>query len=340
MIFKTLLPALATAALAAFPPAAQDVLRQIRTSPPQAYSAELTVTRHGAAGTVSKRVRLDFSPPSSYRREILAADGSLERLIVSDGKTERFYDPSRKIIREGEAVDPLYKRLGPDEELERLEENYEASVASGADVAGRSTWLLELRPRAEGRARRRFWVDRKNGLVLRSENFRLDEALASVMRFDRLTLGKSGAAVNLAIPAPPGVRTIKRLEPDYLALEEARSISGMEARIPSWLPPGYAFESIDVIQRGRKAVLHSRFSDGVEVLSLFQCPPRMRLGFGGRLRRRVKVGSARGTAAWTEEGSVLGWSAGGQRFILVGPLSDETLRRVAASIPRAQDSAR
>jgi outer membrane lipoprotein-sorting protein len=332
MIVKALLLALSMTVRAASTPLARDVLRQSLVAPEEAYSAELTVTRHAAKGPVSKSVRLGFSPPSSYRREIRAADGTLERLIVSDGKIERSYDPSRKIVREGEVADPLYKRLGPDEELERLEENYETSLAFGPDVAGRPTWLLELRPRAEGRARRRLWVDRKNGLVVKSESYRLDETIASVMRFDRLTLGKSEAAVDLRIPAPAGVRMVKRLEPDYLALEEARSVSGMEARVPSWLPSGYAFESLDVIRRGRKAVLHSRFSDGVEVLSLFQCPPRLRLGFGGRARRRVKVGSARGTATWTEEGSVLSWSSGGERFVLVGPLPEETLQRVAASI--------
>lgn len=333
MISSVLLLGLSLAARVWALPSPQEALQGTAAGPGVAYSAELIVTRQTAKGSASKRVRLTFAPPSSFRREVLGRGGEVARLIVSDGKAERLYDPARKRLWEGEAAEPLYKRLGPDEELERLGENYDASLGTGPVVAGRPTWLLELRPRSDRHARRRLWVDREHALVLKSETYRPDGSLAAVMRFEKVSFGREVPASAFRLEVPKGVKTVRRAEPDYLALEEARGASGMEARVPAWLPPGYVFESLDVLPHGNKSVLHYRFSDGVDVLSLFQCPPRVRLGFGDHPRRRVKVGAGRGTASWSHEGSVLGWGSGGQRFILVGPLPQETLVKVAESVP-------
>ena len=111
---------------------------------------------------------------------------------------------------------------------------------------------------------------------------------------------------------------VKRAEPDYLALDEAKS-AGIEPHLPDWLPAGYVFESLDIIPKGRRNWVHYRFSDGLNVLSLFQCPPRSRLDFGGRQKPRVKLAHGRGYRTQAPEGNVLSWNSGGWRFVLVGP---------------------
>jgi hypothetical protein len=124
---------------------------------------------------------------------------------------------------------------------------------------------------------------------------------------------------------------VKRAEPDYLALDEAKA-AGIEPRLPAWLPSGYVFESLDVMAKGKHNVVHYRFSDGIEVISLFQCPPRVRLNPGTRLTHWVKLSVGRGYWTRTAEGSVLSWKSGDWRFVLVGSVSDETLKRMAESV--------
>jgi hypothetical protein len=84
--------------------------------------------------------------------------------------------------------------------------------------------------------------------------------------------------------------------------------------------------------RGTLKIIHYRFSDGINVLSLFQCPPKVRLDFGAKAAAAVRVGSEDGTLAWTQEGQALGWEQGRSRFLLVGPLSADALVRIGASI--------
>jgi negative regulator of sigma E activity len=174
-------------------------------------------------------------------------------------------------------------------------------------------------------------VDRRSFLLLRAEARRSDGTLGDAMRMTRLRLGAAQDQALFRFSPPAGSTVVARAEPDYLALDEAKA-AGFAPRLPTWLPSGYVFESLSIIPKGRRSVVHYRFSDGLSVLSLFQCPPRVRLDLGARLNRRVKLSSGRGYATRTAEGSVLSWNSGGWRFVLVGPASDETLRRVAESV--------
>ena len=316
-------------------PEAMEVLRQSLEPPKAAYSAELTLLRpEGEAGrSRSQRVRLIFSPPGLYRRELLGPSREVRQVIVEDGRSEWIYDQARRKVWQGEPADPLFKRFGPDEEFDRIGANYDISIATGAPVAGRATWLLELRGRSGAALARRFWVDRQSVIVLRGETFRQDGTWAGSAVCDRLQLGAAPDPELFHFSPPAGSTVVRRGAPDYLALDEAKAASGIEPRLPAWLPSGYVFESLDVIPKGRRNVVHYRFSDGVDALSLFQCPPRMRFDLGRAPRTRVRLSVGRGYRTESPEGNVLVWNSGGEHFILVGSVSHDVLRRVAESMP-------
>ncbi|MCX5794091.1 MAG: hypothetical protein NTY77_01175 [Elusimicrobia bacterium] len=318
---------------AAGPPEALTVLRQSLEPPHEPYTAELTVESReaGQGQAVSRRLAVRFSPPNLYRREILGPGSKTAQLIVEDGRTEWIYDPARRKVWQGEPADPLFKRFGPEDEFDLLSENYDVGIATGGPVAGRSTWLLTLRARSDGLPARRLWVDRKSSLLLRAEAFRPDGSPADAMSMTRLQIGEPRDLTLFRFSPPAGSTVVKRAEPDYLALDEAKA-AGFEPRLPAWLPSGYVFESLSVMAKGRRNVVHYRFSDGLSAISLFQCPPRVRLDLGARLSRRVKLSVGRGYRTRTAEGNVLSWNSGGWRFVLVGSASDETLKRMAESM--------
>ena len=323
-------PALARAPIV---PDALEVLRQGAEPPNEPYAAEFVVV--GQAGPegkpVSRRVSVRFSPPNLYRREIRDPAGEVAQIVVEDGRSEWIYDPARRRVWRGEPADPLFKRFGPDEEIDRLSDNYDVAIATGARAVGRPTWRLELRGRADGALSRRLWVDRKSSLVLRSESFLPDGTPSESVVCTRLRRGAASDPAWFRFSPPAGAAVVRRTEPDYLALDEAKA-SGTEPRLPAWLPSGYVFESLDVMPKGRRKVVHSRFSDGINVISLFQCPPRVRLDLGGRQRQRVRLASGRGTLTRAAEGNVLIWNSGGWHFVLVGPISAQNLQRLAESV--------
>jgi hypothetical protein len=130
------------------------------------------------------------------------------------------------------------------------------------------------------------------------------------------------------------VRVVKsRPAPDALELEEAAKATDLAPRPPAWVPPGYVFESVALLPYRGATILHFRWSDGVDALSLFQAPARVKFKAApGGTPRPVHVGAADARLTLGADGRSLEWSAGG-RFVLVGRLALDDLRRVAASVP-------
>jgi hypothetical protein len=149
--------------------------------------------------------------------------------------------------------------------------------------------------------------------------------------FTRVKFVVKQDAAQFVFSPPPGVVVVQRTAPDYLALDEAKA-AGLEVKLPEWLPSGYVFESLDVMTKGKSRIVHCRFSDGLSVLSLFEGPGRMRLDFGGRQKKRVKLSMGRVTLAETAEGNVLAWTSKGRRYILVGAVSVPALEKMAESV--------
>lgn len=322
----------AAPALAVPTSSAREILRRTLEPSAASYDGRVTLESFSPTGAGSREARVRFLNPAHYRREIFDAAGRPAQLIVSDGTTEWVYDKTKNKVWRGEAADADYKQFGSLQEHELLSANYQASVSTASPVARRAVWRLELRSRWDGKIQRRMWVDKQFGLVLRSEIFHQDGRLVSAFQFRNINFGKSQDAALFNFSPPAGVAVGKRLEPDFLALDEAKTATGLNPRTPVWLPSGYVFESLNILPQGGKNIIHYRFSDGINVLSLFQCPPRTRLDFGRKKGRRLRLASGSGMLAETPEGQVLGWSSQGSKFVLISSLDSQILRRVAESV--------
>lgn len=318
----------------AVPALAQDAERLLKLSlsrPEAPYAGELRVSARGQVRTV----RVRYAPPDRWRREALGPDGKLLLLVVTDGRTEWVHDVRRALVRKGEPADPDFKLMDPDEELALLERNYELKTAGKETVAGRSASALEVASRYTGKLVRKLWIG-KDGLVLRRVSYGEDGAEASSMEFVRIgPLPKEQA--DFSFTPPPGARVVEaRWKPDFMDLEEAEEASGLKPRLPAWLPQGFVFESVNVMPFKDGALLHLRFTDGADALSLFQCPPKARLRLGWKSMgppKTVRVSGEKARLALSAEGKVLDWRRKGERFVLIGPLSAEAMRKVAESVP-------
>lgn len=170
-------------------------------------------------------------------------------------------------------------------------------------------WTLTLAPPQPGLSRV-FWFDAKTGALLRSEQ--------------RLADGK---------PLPQGPKRRPFVsDPPPQEVARAGRESGLSPALPGWLPEGWAFKSLELMDHKGKRLIHWRFSDGTHTLSHFQCPARTRLAFGSKEKVAMAVAGGKGQFSWTPHDHVLGWSAGGSRFVLIAPLPPEVLRRVAESV--------
>ncbi len=337
MLFKLILFLLAGAAWGAGPAAprgseAEALLREALELPSKSYEGELSVVSWQGGRTETRTLRVRFSPPGKYRREVVDAAGKPLLSVVSDGESEWVHDTRRGLAWKGEAADAYYKLMGPQEEAELLRANYEARLSGSQTVAGRRARVLEVFSKRDGRLARRLWVD-KDGLVLARAAYGPDGAETSSMRFTRLQSPGTAREEDFTFSPPPGVRVLAgRWNPDYMELDEAAAASGLNPRTPGWLPSGFVFESVNLLPHRGKTLLHTRFSDGIVVFSLFQCPKGTRLRMGGPDGGKpFPLAGAKARLSASPEGKVLEWSDQ-DRFVLIGPLPEDELRKIAESM--------
>ncbi|MBI3296796.1 MAG: hypothetical protein HYZ75_01435 [Elusimicrobia bacterium] len=330
---------LAALVLAGAPVRADDgataLLEEALEPPATAYEGELSVMTARGGRRETRHLLVRFSPPDLYRRETLDALGTAELVVVSDGKTEWVHDRRSGTVWQGLPPGREHGLSDPDEERALLADNYAVRVLPDAAVAGRPCRVLEVAPRRGGPVVLRLWIDAVEGLVLQREAYEPDGTESLLVRFERVAYGAKGRAADFRFRPPAGARVVKsRPAPEALELEEAAKATDMKPRLAAWVPPGYVFESVSLLPYKGATILHYRWSDGVDVLSLFQAPARARVRppTGGRPRKETVAGGP-GALTVLPDGKALEWSAG-DRFVLVGRLGLESLRRVAESVPR------
>ena len=337
-------PPVAAAAAAARAPEAEDALALLDESldpPAAAYEGRLEVVEARGGGTERRLLAVRYAPPGHYRRETLDRFGLPELTVLSDGQTEWTYDRRVGTAWRGPALERDRAWADPDEERALLADNYAVTLEGVETVAGRECRVLAVRPRRGGPPVQRLWRDADRGLVLQRVVYAPGGAEVSRMRFQTVSYETSLKAADFRFRPPAGVRVVKaRPAPDALELDEAAKASDLVPRPAQWVPPGYVFESVALLPYRGATILHYRWSDGVDALSLFQAPPRVTVKPPpGGAPRKEKVGPADARLTLTQDGSALEWAADG-RFVLVGRLALDDLRRVAASVPPAPASGR
>lgn len=317
---------------------ARAVLEASLEAPEVAYEGQITVVTRHQGRTKEKTLAVTFAPPDQYRREVVDRYGIPVMTIVSDGEEEWIYDRRRATAWKGEPADRDFKLQDPDEEMRLLERNYTFRLKGSETVAGRDCRILEVRSVAGGRLVRRLWVDRRYGLVLQRKTYLRDGSEASSMRFFSIDLPANESDWDFTFFPPAGVKTEhNRLRPDYLEFDEAAEATAMRPMVPEWLPRGYLFESLNILPYKGATILHYRYTDGMDVLSLFQSPRRARVRFQGALTQAGKtaqnlvVSGGRARLTLTAEGKFLEWW-GEDHFVLVGRLGADAMRRVAQSL--------
>ncbi len=304
-----------------------EALRRSLEGPSVPYRGEVKIVNHSRQSRERSSLAMDvfWAGPSRYRREIKDKSGSIGQVIVADGKSEWIYSPSDQKAWEGPLPEGSKNEI--ESEVRLISANYDIRISPGRRIAGRATWLLEFKSRATGALVRRLWLDRQYWLSLESELFRPNRKVGSAMRFTSVSFNPKLSQDLFSFKPRTGWKITSRLKP--------ASDAGADASraLPSWLPSGYVFEGEDALRGGQNPVWHDRFSDGINILSLFQCSSDVRLDFGTTGAKPVPMASTHGTLAQTQDGLVLSWSRGGRRFVLIGPLDLETLERVAESVP-------
>ncbi|MBI3564236.1 MAG: hypothetical protein HY079_03460 [Elusimicrobia bacterium] len=323
--------AAAGAASAADAPAPDALLDSVLAAPAIPYQGRVMVTQWFGKQTRAEEMRVFVLPPDMIRREFLAPDGVVTRVSVSDGDVEEVrFVRAGKTVR-GDAVRSYEKVLPAEAEKALLLENYELSSSTGEMIAGRPTWRLTLKPKAEGKPWQTLWLDRETKVALRTKRFLPRRPFASQAQFTAFEPRKAPAQSLFDFDSSTsGVIDARGLAPDFMTLDQLNKATGDAAQLPATLPGGFAFESADVFPVRNSQVRHARYTDGLTVVSIFLTDRPVRLPKGGTLRTGdVHLpGPLRASTA----GKITRWGSGKRNFMLMGDLSRELVADIVKSL--------
>lgn len=195
-------------------------------------------------------------------------------LIVSDGHEEWQYDPRTR--------DLSHRRLshGALEEDDLLNytllrANYFLTVDPKPRVYDdRKVSLVTIKRPAGHTLARKFWIDNGTGLILKREIYGDDGELAVTSAFSEITYhpASSPGAFSLAgLSKLPGVHSSENPSPQEDSIKPALVTSQLTGK--AYAPPslaGYRLVGASATAAGGKPLLHLRYSDGLNLVSLFE----------------------------------------------------------------------
>jgi outer membrane lipoprotein-sorting protein len=318
-------------------PTAESLFVKVLRSDDLYFYKGRQITTYWRTGRVME-VIVFHRPTDDRRIQFLNPEFERGRLLVNDGTQQWEYDPHQKVLR--------HRRLSPgaldDDDLlsyTLLRANYLLAVDPKPHIiADRKTYLVTIkRPQGQTLARR-FWIDAGSGLILKREIYREDGKLAVTVTFSDITYHMALAPALFTLSGLAKTMRVVELPTAEMAVPLTslhRQLAG-KASAPASLA-GYRLVGATTTKISERPVLHLRYSDGLNLVSVFEqrrtqpgrptlVPPGMRV---------IRIGATPVHIARRASLTTLNWDTPALNTTLMGEMGLSTLRTLAQSAIQA-----
>ncbi len=304
--------------------ASQGLLRRMleaERSLSLAGSQTTTITRHGRDVTSEQRVLRSGS--RALRLEYVRPPGLAGEQIVDDGHLFQRYVPATNTLEVGPSrIQRMRGRMR--EVMERITRGGLSVRSVGQEtVAGHGCSIIEVTPNGQtGSTRRRFWIDPTNGAQLRIDQYDAGGQRVSTSYYTDVNYNPSFAKDAFRAPRTPGKPRLvtPQVGTPLPSVAQAQAQAGFTILQPSFLPPGYRFQSASVSDYRKNKLVSLRYVNGLNVLSLFETPRPGR----DHPEEHKRVNHAREGVLVSDQGPL--------RLVLIGNLGGDDMEQVLASV--------
>jgi outer membrane lipoprotein-sorting protein len=300
----------------------------------QAYASDRNLTYEGSVTTTVFCGGKERQTQSFVRHK-----GSAERIdypsspvrgavVVNTEHETRAYRPDMKQV----AISYASKERQDTSGLDLIIKSYSISGKEDGEVAGRAVNLITMEPKHYSGPVKRLWIDRKTGVILKSEDICTSGRLRSSMEFSRISYSAKVADEVFANPVKVDASwTTDRGEPE-MARADVEKVLGVPLATPRHLPGGFVLDSIRLYTckccGGHKAA-HLRYTDGLNSVSIFETPSDSSCRSGRCRVHCAKSGSCEVTDASLAHVATV--SSGKLSIVVVADLTEEDLTKIAKS---------
>jgi len=303
-------------------PLALEVLRKMATSRPISYIARAEAIRLKPQ-TFSATVTVYFK---AGKRRVVYGDRLAPTLVLLDnGESVYQLQPDRKLVVQ---MPIARQRLN----FGLLRKNYELRLLPSEQVAGRDCYVLVAQPKHRNNPTRKVWVDKVHFVVLRDELLAPDGTPVRIFVVKTIDFNADVDDSLFSVPSGWTVTNAPYRPIEDLSLSEVEKIVGFKVRLPRFVPEGYQLSGVGVTYCPHGTpIVHLQYSDGLNMISVFERPSQCRSSFG---RFRFRWGWRRQPSCdWIpRDDFVYSQIVNDLRVIVIGHPSQSVMQRIAESI--------
>lgn len=284
----------------------------------------------------AEAVIISHRAPRLRRIDYLAPDIERGRSVVTDGRQEWQYDPRSRTLLHRRSERDADAVANAAENYDLLRTNYILGVVSEMKMwADRKTFVLTITRKTDRTLARRLWIDAATGLVLKRENYREDGKLAVTVAFSDINFHALMPKTLFDLSSITGRIGVHRVEQNAsgetsLPLRAARAQLGGVALVPPTLK-GYRLVSAALTKNGGTSLLHLRYSDGLNLVSLFEqrrTHPRRPTRVPASMSP-TRIGSRVGHITHRASLTALNWDLPTLNLTLMGEIAEPSLQALA-----------
>jgi outer membrane lipoprotein-sorting protein len=299
------------------------------------FKATKTVIIWHPSGTSAFISNIVHKAPNLTRTEYLPSSASAYgfRTVISDGKSTWHYEPSLQVVFHMPDVSSHTAKDNDMAEVEGfnctrdmnlIESNYQISLVTMENLAGRQAYVIHLEPRYLGNPSRRIWVDIEYPFILRTEKYGPDGVMSSVSFYNQIEFFPLLGDDLFQLNTPPHVEKVELpASGDLMPLDKLEKKANFAIPVPEFVPPGYVIEGGLLSAYDAFPAAHIRLTDGLNTISYFVLPGMARDNKGQDTV--LSISDKSGT-------KVLRWQEQGYEFTLVGEVDESLLTEMARTV--------
>jgi negative regulator of sigma E activity len=203
-----------------------------------------------------------YSGNNKVRREYFAPPFFLGRVIIDDGKKKFDFDPRlRKLI-----ISPsgFISAQEIKDKIELIKRNYKILNIGSGVIADRKVIIISLESKYTNLPVLKLWIDMENYFILRKDKYNMRGRLISQSFFTQVKYNESYPETLFRVD--PNWRPNVIIDDSNLKILDTKT----EKSIIEKLPLGYVLEKIYLISKEDSLTYYYRFTDGINIISLFK----------------------------------------------------------------------
>jgi negative regulator of sigma E activity len=327
---------LAAAAATLSMSAASPVRNPIDTLVYQASSAQTGITYTGLVQSVDFNdddaeavvYRIEHRPPNITERIYLSPEKLKGDEVLVRGAEGYFVDAKRHRVVETEN-DAVLDPVDRDDDYALIRLNYRASAHADESFDGRHVKVVALVNRYTAATTMVMRIDDSTKLVLDRQEYAPDGTILSETRFQEIRYVPSLPNSDFQLPSTYATVRGPQFGTSTKDVGSLAGESGFGARVPRSLPEGFSAIEGHVAKVRTSPTVHVLYSDGIRTVSVFESA-----GTSAPSPSATPTRVGNDDANYLTHGRItlLSWNDGALRYTLVGDLSIDELRKLAASL--------